>query len=56
MYINEIIISIQPSGVPVQLPAGFELCEEGDLAESFWILHEGEVGFTPSPLPLLDLR
>ena len=27
----------------MQLPAGFELCEEDDLADCFWILHDGEV-------------
>ena len=27
----------------MQLPAGFELCEEGDMAETLWILHDGEL-------------
>ncbi len=27
----------------MQLPAGFEVCEEGDIADCFYILHDGEV-------------
>ena len=27
----------------VQLPAGFEICEDGDIADCFYILHDGEV-------------
>ncbi|KAK9807740.1 hypothetical protein WJX72_007807 [[Myrmecia] bisecta] len=28
---------------PMQVPPGFELCQEDDDADSFWLLHEGEV-------------
>ena len=37
----------------VQLPAGFEICEEGDIADCFYILHDGEVNaysFTASKM------
>ena len=30
----------------VQIPAGFELCDIEDAADSFWVLHEGELTVT----------
>ena len=31
------------AGVPLQLPAGQDLCEVDDVADCIWILHEGLV-------------
>lgn len=40
----------------VQLPAGFEICEEGDLADCFYILHDGEVNARSFSNPALDTQ
>jgi len=39
-----------------QLPAGFELCEEGDEAMTFFILHDGEVAAHSSDAPIEDAQ
>ena len=40
----------------VQLPAGFEVCEEGDIADCFYILHDGEVNAYSLTTTLVDTQ
>ncbi|KAK9804836.1 hypothetical protein WJX72_007920 [[Myrmecia] bisecta] len=41
---------------PMQVPPGFELCQEDDDADSFWLLHEGEHLQGAYVVPLWKLR
>ncbi|KAG7668893.1 hypothetical protein Ndes2437B_g06625 [Nannochloris sp. 'desiccata'] len=41
----EIQAHLAEGAVPLKLLAGHNLCEEGDLAEKFWVLQEGKVRF-----------
>lgn len=41
----EIQAHLAEGAVPFKLLAGHNLCEEGDLAEEFWVLQEGQVKF-----------
>lgn len=41
----EIQAHLAEGAVPLRLLAGHNLCEEGDLAEKFWVLQEGRVRF-----------